>query len=275
MLVATAVAGVIATLLGSEHTYWAVAFALLIAGSGGSRRAQATKALHRVLGTAVGLAVFALVLEVGLTGWGTVAFVVLLQGLVEVVVTRHYALAVTFITPLALTISAAVTGMRTETIVLDRTLDTAVGVGTALVVLVLSGLGRREMLLRAHARRVALGVDQVLGDLLAGVHDTDEGRRRRQHLYAEILESDAVARRALADAPEQVQPYRQMERVLSHVAYLVLGAAWHSRVAGERQRLAAARAALADVIGRPVTERRPAEELTTELRAVEGALVGE
>jgi uncharacterized membrane protein YccC len=274
VLVATAVAGTVATSAGNEHTYWAVAFATLIVAGGGSRRVQATKAVHRIIGTAAGLAVFALVLEVGLSGWGTVLFVVLLQGVVELVVTRHYALAVTALTPLALTISAEVTGMSTETIVLDRVLDTALGVGTALVVLVLSGVGGHELVLRAHARRVALGVDQVLADLLTGVHDSDDGRRRRQHLYAELLESDLVARRALSDAPRQVEPYRQMERTLSHVGYLVLGAAWHSRVAGERDRFAAAREALARVLGRPVTERRPAGELTTELGAVEQALLG-
>lgn len=274
VLVATAVAGGIATLLDNEHVYWAVAFAALIVQAGGSRRQQATKALHRVVGTTAGLGVFALVLRLELEGWWLVIFVVLLQGAVEIVVTRHYALAVTFITPLALTISAAVTGMPTATVVGDRALDTVIGVGTALVVLVLSGLGGHELMLRGHARRVAVTVQGVLDDLLVGAHGTAAGLRRRQHLYAELLESDAVARRALADAPEQVGPFREMERVLSHVGYLVLGAAWHPRAADGRERFERARQELARTTGRPVTERRPAADLTAELRAVERALTG-
>lgn len=84
-----------------------------------------------------------------------------------------------------------------------------------------------------------------------------------------------MARRALADAPEHIGPYREMERTLSHVGYLVLGAAWHPRVAADRDRFGRARQALAVVIGRPVRVRRPADELTAELQEVERVLTGE
>ncbi|MGO1173282.1 MAG: FUSC family protein [Actinomycetaceae bacterium] len=198
--------------------------------------------------------------------------VVLLQGTIELVVTRNYVLAVTLITPLAMTISATVTDMDTDTIVWDRFLDTLIGVGTAVVVLVLSGLGGKELVLRAHARRVAVALDSVLADLVAGEQDTPDGIRRRQHLYVELLESDTVARRALADAPEEVGPFREMERVLSDIGYLVLGASWHQHLWGRRERFGRAREALAAVLARRVTERRPAAELAAELQAVDDAL---
>ncbi|MGO1173283.1 MAG: FUSC family protein, partial [Actinomycetaceae bacterium] len=60
LLVATAVAGTVATLLGNDHVYWAVVFAALIVQTGGTRYAQATKALQRVVGTLLGLGVFSL-----------------------------------------------------------------------------------------------------------------------------------------------------------------------------------------------------------------------
>lgn len=265
-------AGMVATLLGDGHVYWAVSFATLIVTAGGSRRTQATKALHRVLGTAAGLAVYALLLRWDLEGWWLVAVVVLLQFLVELLVTRHYALAVSAITPLALTISAEVTALPPESAVADRVLDTALGVGAALGVLVLGGLGRQEAVLRAHARRVAVAVAAVLDDLTAGRQDTQDGRRRRQELYVELLESDAVARRSLADAPGPIAPYREMERALSHVGYLVLGAAWHTRVAVDRERFTQARHVLAELVDQPARTDRPAAELIATLRRVEGAL---
>lgn len=265
-------AGTIATLVGNDHVYWAVVFAALIVQNGGTRYAQATKALQRVVGTVLGLAVFAIVLGLDPQGWWLVAVVVLLQGSVELVVTRNYVLATSLITPLAMTISAVVTGMATETVVLDRLLDTVLGVGTAVVVLVLGGLGGKEVVLRAHARRVAVALDAVLADLVGGGQDTTDGVRRRQHLYVELLESDTVARRALADAPEQVGPFREVERVLSNVGYLVLGASWHQHRWGRRERFVAAREALGAILARRVTERRPAAELAAELRAVEDAL---
>lgn len=272
LLVATAVAGTVATLLGNDHVYWAVVFAALIVQTGGTRYAQATKALQRVVGTLLGLGVFSLVLLVDPQGWWLVLLVVLLQGTIEMVVARNYVLAVTLITPLAMTISATVTDMDTDTIVWDRFLDTVIGVGTAVVVLVLSGLGGKEVVLRAHARRVAVALDSVLADLVAGEQDTPDGVRRRQHLYVELLESDTVARRALADAPEEVGPFREMERVLSDIGYLVLGASWHQHLWGRRERFGRAREALAAVLARRVTERRPAAELAAELQAVDDAL---
>ncbi|MGC5614733.1 FUSC family protein [Georgenia sp. Z1491] len=274
VLLATGVAGTIATLIGNDHVYWAVVFAALVVQTGGTRYAQATKALQRVLGTALGLGVFAVVLAADPRSWWLVATVILLQGTVELLVTRNYMLAVAVITPLAMTISVTVTGMSTETVVGDRALDTVIGVGTAVLVLVLSGLGGKEVVLRAHACRVAIALDAVLADLVAGEDDTPDVVRRRQHLYVELLESDTVARRALADAPRQVAPFRDMERVLSDVGYLVLGAAWHQHLWGRRERFVRARERLALTLGRRVTERRPAAELTAELRAVEAALTG-
>src|SRR5699024_3414517 len=134
--------------------------------------------------------------------------------------------------------------------------------------------GRHELLLRAHARRVATGVGAVLADLADGSSGTPTGRLRRQHLYTELLDSDEVAQRALADAPSTVAPFREMERLLSRIAYLVLGAALYEHTWGSRDRFSRARAELGSVLARPVTQRRDAEEIADELRAVERALVG-
>jgi uncharacterized membrane protein YccC len=271
---ASLLAGVIATAIGNPHSYWAIAFAALIVQAGGSRRVQATKAMHRMLGTFAGLGIFALIVRIDPGDWWLLAIVVVLQASAELTVTRHYALAVTLLTPLALSVATAITSFTDAAAASDRLLDTVLGVGAAVVVLMLTGLGRHELLLRAHARRVATRVAAVLDDLAEGTTGTPDGQVRRQHLYAELLDSDQVAQRALADAPEDVAPFREMERLLSRIAYLVLGAAWHEHAWGSRDRFARALAELDAVLAHPVTQKRGAEEITAELVAVERALVG-
>ena len=89
-----------------------------------------------------------------------------------------------------------------------------------------------------------------------------------KQLYVELLASDQVARRTLADAPEAVGPYRHMEELLASIGYLVLGATWNPRVRGQSELMARAREALSELTDHPVTRRRPAEDITDDLRRV-------
>lgn len=274
---ATLIAGGIALLLDNAHAYWAAAFAILVVQTGGTRIAQLQRAFHRTVGTAAGLIAFAVVLELDLSHWWLVALVVVFQAMVELLVTRNYAVAVTFITPLALVISTRLTTMDTETIILDRAVDTVIGVGVAILVLVVTGrLGRPELLLRAHARRVVLALTEVLDDLAERRTRTEEGMAAHlehcRQLYVELIGSDVVATRAMTDAPHAVAPYREMEQLLAHIGYLVLGATWNPRVRGQRERMAEARSALGDLADHPVTRHRPAEDITEDLRRVQQIL---
>ena len=274
---ATVLAGGIALALDNAHAYWAAAFAVLVVHTGGTRTVQLQRAVQRTVGTALGLLVFALLLRVDPSHWWVIATIVALQFVVEMLVTRNYALAVVFLTPLALLISLSVTGMDPETILLDRALDTVIGVGVAVLVLVVSGhLGRPELLLRAHARRVVLALDDVLADLAERRTRTDAGMAAHldhcKQLYVELLESDRVASRAHADAPHAVTPYRRMEQVLADIGYEVLGATWNPTLRGQSEVMARAREALAGLTVHPVTRQRSAEDITEDLRRVRAIL---
>lgn len=274
---ATLLAGGVALLLDNAHAYWAAAFAVLVVQTGGTRVSQLQRALHRTVGTAVGLLAFALVLELDPSHWWLIAIIVGLQATVELLVTRNYTVAVTFITPLALTIASRLTEMDMETIVVDRALDTVIGVGSAALVLLVSGrLGRPELLLRAHARRVVLALVDVLDDLAEHRTRTDEGMAAHldhcRQLYVELIRSDGVAGRAHADAPEAVASYREMEQLLAGIGYLVLGATWHPHVRGQREQMATARQLLTPVLDHKVTRTRSAADIAADLRRVEAAL---
>ena len=67
---------------------------------------------------------------------------------------------------------------------------------------------------------------------------------------------------------------REMEQLLAHIGYLVLGATWNPRVRGERERMALARERLGGILDHKVTRTRPAADITAELRSVEAALTG-
>lgn len=274
---ATLLAGAIALLLDNAHAYWAAAFAVLVVQIGGTRTAQMQRAVQRTIGTAGGLLVFSVILQIDPGHWWLVALIVCFQGTVELLITRNYAVAVTMMTPLALIIASRLTAMDTERLVIDRGVDTVIGVGAAVIVLFVSGrLGRPELMLRAHARRVVLALSHVLDDLAEHRTRTEEEMDAHLHhcreLYVELISSDAVASRTLADAPAAVAPYREMEELLAHIGYLVLGATWHPRVRGQRERMAAARDALAALTDHPVTRQRPAEAITAQLRLVQAEL---
>lgn len=275
--VATLLAGGIALLMDNTHAYWAAAFAVLVVQTGGTRSAQLQRAVQRTLGTAAGLLVFALILVLDPSHWWLVAIVVCFQGTIELLVTRNYVAAVTLMTPLALVIASQLGVMDTETMMLDRGLDTVIGVGSAVLVLVVSGhLGRPELLLRAHSRRVVIALVDVLDDLARRRTRTEaEMEAHLDHcrqLYVELISSDVVASRAHADAPRSVAPYREMEELLAHIGYLVLGATWHPNVRGQRERMAAARDELVELTDQPVTRHRPAEDITAQLRRVQESL---
>lgn len=138
--VAGLLAGLVAMAAGIGHEYWAVAFAVLVLASVGSRRAQLLKAVHRFMGTCAGLAIFFGLGILGPSGWWLVVLLALLQFGIEMLVVRNYGYAVALITPLALTISTVASPQADAVGFLrDRGIDTLIGLGAAVLVVLLVG----------------------------------------------------------------------------------------------------------------------------------------
>ncbi|WP_068402719.1 FUSC family protein [Kribbia dieselivorans] len=237
LAVATTIAGAIASAIGSDHVYWAVAFAALVLHQGGSRVAQTTRGLQRLLGTLAGLLVFGVIIAIHPSSWGLLLVVVLLQFSVEMLVTRNYALAVVVITPLALTIA---TGGNFDhpmgAVVRDRAVDTLIGVAVALCVLWLT-MPRSSAVrfVRAAKVRTLEGIAAVVADLAAGrVTGRDEQEHRRV-LYFQLLEGEGTTGRAKADDPVRVEPYLDYARAVTQLGYLVLAAAWHPELRHDQE----------------------------------------
>ena len=271
---ATTLAGLVAHVLHQGHVYWAVCFAALVLHQGGTREVQTVRGVHRTLGTLVGLLIFAGLLALDPQGWWLVLVVAGMQLVVELLITRNYALAVVVITPLALTIGlASAPGEPVSSVVADRLVDTLVGVACALLVLWATGRRAPEVVLRAHARRVVVATERVMVDLAAGALETRDALDHRRNLYYELLESDVVARRALADSRDTVGPYHRMERSLAALGYLVLGACWHPDIRRAHEAFDRARGPLERIMADPVTTPRPAEAIERDVREVEALVL--
>ena len=223
-------AGVIASLIGVDHVYWAMAAAMLVLHTGLDRRRTAVRSLHRLAGTGVGLGLFLLVhLVTDINPWVVVGVVVALQGMVELFVARNYAVAVVFITPLALTIASAGTDHAPTLVAGERLLDTAIGVIIGAAVPWLVGRRGAPDLLRACIARVLSAVAEVVDHLGAGTQVSEAGRRTRRDLALAVQEMSAAAGRGMTDDPRGVAPLHDLREATAWLALAAL-----TRAAGQR-----------------------------------------
>ena len=141
-------AGAIATSAGIGRPYWAMVSAVvpLVARD---LTVQLTRGLHRVVGTGLGLLVAWAFFALDVRGLALVLLVVVLQAGAELLVGRNYALALVCVTPLALLMVHLVAPVPTRELLLDRGVETVIGV---LVGVALGHLSRPRFGERVRAR---------------------------------------------------------------------------------------------------------------------------
>jgi hypothetical protein len=127
------VAGAIATSAGIGRPYWAMVSAVvpLVARD---LTAQLTRGVHRVVGTGLGLLVAWALFALDVRGLALVLLVAVLQAGAELFVGRNYALALAFVTPLALLMVHLVVPVPTRELLLDRGVETIIGVAVGVAV---------------------------------------------------------------------------------------------------------------------------------------------
>ncbi|VTR77622.1 FUSC family protein [Cellulomonas hominis] len=132
---AAAVASTVATWAGWGHPAWAVMGAAAVL-QGTHVRHMGVRALQRAAGTACGALVALPLLGAHLDFVAVAVLVVVLQTVTELVVARHYGVAMLTITPMALLMTSIGGPLDPTALALDRALDTAVGAVVGLVVAV-------------------------------------------------------------------------------------------------------------------------------------------
>ncbi|MEI2269779.1 FUSC family protein [Microbacterium sp. No. 7] len=133
--VATLLGGIAGLLLLDSHWYWAMVGAVA-AVSGPHVKARIIRGLQRLIGTALGVLVAAAILALGVPPLGVILIAVGLQATAELFVGRNYAIAMIFITPLALLMVQLAAPTTVGVLLRDRLGETLIGIvaGTAVAV---------------------------------------------------------------------------------------------------------------------------------------------
>lgn len=119
---------VLAQLFQLERAYW-VPVSCLAVIQGVSLRAVWNKQVHRIVGTGIGLLLSWALLTLPLDKWSVSLMMMVLAFVIEMLVVRHYGLAVIFITPLTIFLAeASQLGHGTPEVLLQaRLFDTVLG----------------------------------------------------------------------------------------------------------------------------------------------------
>jgi hypothetical protein len=146
--VAVLLAGAAATAVGIGHPYWATVAAVAPLSAPGLT-SQLVRAGHRIIGTMLGLLISAVLLAPTLGPLGTVFLVAGLGIVTELVVGRHYGLALVFITPMALLMGQLADPRPIGPLLADRGVETVLGASIGGLIVLAEELLRRRALGRA------------------------------------------------------------------------------------------------------------------------------
>ncbi|HEY4651713.1 MAG TPA: FUSC family protein [Pontibacter sp.] len=134
VVLGVAITSIVGLVLEINRSYWVMIPAIAVLQAGYNRQATTIRAVHRILGTVLGMLLFGVLWLLKPSGFWLVAVIVVLQYAVEVVVTKHYGLALIFITPVALTIATASHPESYLFSLRERVIDTLLGAAIGLVI---------------------------------------------------------------------------------------------------------------------------------------------
>ncbi|WP_285251263.1 FUSC family protein [Pseudarthrobacter sp. fls2-241-R2A-168] len=135
--IAAAAAGMLSLGAGLAHPYWAMVSAIVpVAGS--STAGQLTRAVHRLVGTFLGLGVTALILLPSPDVAVLIVVLAFLTAGTELMVARNYGLAMLCLTPLTIGMMFLNDPQPLGPLLADRALETCVGLAVVNVLIVLT-----------------------------------------------------------------------------------------------------------------------------------------
>lgn len=227
--VACLAAGGASLALGFERPHWAAISALVVLQTGVDRVHGTVRALHRFLGTALGLVLFAGVHAAAPQGYALIAVIAVLQFCIEILVVRNYAAAVVVITPVALLASGAgATSGSAGPVIRDRLLETVVGVVIALLAMYLLAPGAHRRTFAWTDRRIrdtAVELAEVAGAAPVGASPAQEAAR---HLHFELEGGVRAGIDSMHNEPDWTAEHWPARAALVHGGYDLAAAFWTS-----------------------------------------------
>lgn len=230
--IAVAVAGTVASVLSIDHAYWAMAAAVLMLAQGFDWLRTVQRGVERLVGTWIGLALAGLILAWHPQGLWLVAVIALLQFTIEMFVVRNYAIAVVFITPIALTIASGGHPVAdVGHLLLARGLDTVIGCAAALLVYRIAIRHRGHAPVTEAIDATAAAIAATTSHLESGAVTTAAARADRRDLQLRAMAMlDAYQGAVGGSAAQQDAAERLWPTVAAaeHDAYRTLAACWQA-----------------------------------------------
>ncbi len=226
VIVSAFCAGAISVVVGLTRPDWAILGAVLVLQLGPDRIRGVIRGAHRLAGTVVGLAVFAALHLLDLGVPALIVVIAVLNVLIELTIVGNYAVAVTFITPLAMLMGTPSADITVP--VRDRFLETLVGVVLAIASMWLVGahLHRRSATRADDA--VLADVDHVLETATVLPVGAPETLVTRRDLQWTLLASEMAATDAAGDEPPWAREHWAHHVAACQVGYETLSWCWRA-----------------------------------------------
>lgn len=225
VVLAVALAGLAAIALATGRPDWAMISAVLVLHGSVERVRGSYRAVHRIVGTVLGVGVFAVIALGRPEGLVLIAVLGVLQFVIEMLVVRNYGVAVVFITALVLLITEP-PGHLDAGVIGDRVLDTAIGVAAAVLVLWTTGRRFNATVLPYELERCAQAVRDLAGVLETEPATSARAARARRRLQIDLLDTAAGADIAYQHAPERARAVWPRYVAIEDVGYDVLAWCW-------------------------------------------------
>ncbi|MCX5416195.1 FUSC family protein [Streptomyces sp. NBC_00059] len=222
-----------AQLAGLGHPYWAVLSSTVVLHSGAGRGFTSRRALHRVLGTLIGVLVVAAVWRLEPTRPQQLALQLVAVFGMNLLLSRQYTLAAVSVTVMAMMANTASSpGLVVADLFADRVVETLLGCSVALAVLWTTGRrGPRLAQIRQYHRTVS-AVARLLDCVDRGEQASHEAGVARRDVAHELERHTAMLTRAIDDDPA-LSAWLPVDRVLGHLSHDALAAVRHPCAATE------------------------------------------
>ena len=228
--VAVLIAGGVASLLGVDRAYWAMATAVLVLHQGFDRRRTLRRGIERSIGTWVGLVLAGVLLAIHPQGLWLAAILALLQFLIEMLVIPFYAAATVFITAAALLIGSGGRPVADiSDLLLTRGIDTLIGAAVAVVVYLATERGHDFVKLSEIVAQALESVEAVAQYLVADAVTGPEAFTARRDLQLRALELQQAYQAAVAGSPRRRDVAEQLWPLVAateDTSYRLLAMCW-------------------------------------------------
>lgn len=227
---AVALAGTVASALSIDHAYWAMAAAVLMLHQGFDWLRTVQRGVERLAGTWLGLGLAGLILAWHPQGLWLVAVIAALQFTIEMFVVRNYAIAVVFITPIALTIAAGGHPVAdVGQLLLARGLDTVIGCAAALFIYRVAIHRRGPAPITEAITATTAALAATTAHLTAGAVSTAQARADRRDLQLRAMAMLDAYQGAVGGSAAQREAAERLWPTVAaaeHDAYRALAACW-------------------------------------------------